>query len=129
MVSIPESHADLLEKCQTIKLATNGADGYPQVTAMWFLNDNGTLRASLNTTRQKAKNLVKDPRVTVFLDDPSSPYRTLEIRANATTEPDPDYLFADRVGAKYKKDMRTLDKPGESRMVVTFEPVKINTHG
>lgn len=129
MISIPASHIDLLEKCQTIKLATNGADGYPQVTAMWFLNDHGTIRASLNTSRQKAKNLLKNPKVTVFLDDPVSPYRTLEIRANAIIEPDPEYQFAGRVGTKYGANLRDLDKPGESRIIVTFEPVKINIHG
>ena len=130
MPSIPESHADLIAKNQILTLATYGADGFPQVTAMWFLNDNGTLKVSLNTARQKTKNLMKDPRVTLFFVDPENPFRTLEIRANATTEPDPDYVFADKVGAKYGgAELREMDQPGESRVVVAFDPVKVNTFG
>ena len=130
MTSIPESHADLIEKSQILTMATNGADGYPQVTAMWFLNDNGTIKVSLNTSRQKVKNMRRDPRVTLFFVDPENPYRTLEIRANATMEDDPDYAFADTIGAKYGgANLREMDKPGESRLIVTFEPVKVNTFG
>lgn len=40
-------------------------------------------------------------------------------------EPDPDYAFADKVGAKYGADLRHHDLPGQSRVVVTLEPAKI----
>lgn len=131
MVTIPESHIDLLSNGQVVTLATVGADGYPQVTAIWFLlDDDGKVRVSLNTARQKLKNLARDPHATLFFIDPANPFRTVEIRANATIEPDPDYRFADRVGAKYGgTDLRTMDGPGETRSVVTFEPVKVNTFG
>jgi hypothetical protein len=58
--------------------------------------------------------------------DPSG-YRYLEVRGDATLEPDPDYAFADRVGAKYGgADLRANDGPGESRVVVTIEPTRVN---
>jgi PPOX class probable F420-dependent enzyme len=126
---VPASHADLIEKNQTLIMATNGADGFPQVTAMWFLDDHGVLKISLNTARQKAKNLVKDQKVSLFFVDPENPYRTLEIRAVATMEPDPDYTFADTLGAKYGANLREMDRHGEARVVVAFEPVKVNTFG
>jgi PPOX class probable F420-dependent enzyme len=129
--SIPASHRDLIETCQVVTLATNGADGLPQVTAMWFLaEEDGTIRLSLNTARQKVKNMLRDPRATLFFIDPASPYRTLELRSTVTIEPDPGYAFADRVGAKYgAADLRQMDQPGESRVVVTFTPVKVATFG
>lgn len=130
MATIPASHADLIASNQTVILSTNGHDGFPQITAMWFLGENGTVKASLNTARQKTKNLIADPKVTLFFVDPSNPYRTLEIRANATVEADPSYAFADKVGAKYGGvNLREMDGPGESRVVVTFEPVRVNTFG
>ena len=61
--------------------------------------------------------------------DPANPYRTLEIRARAEIEPDPDYVFADRVAVKYGADPRTMDQPGETRVAVTLVPVKVNTFG
>ncbi len=47
----------------------------------------------------------------------------------AEIQPDPDYAFGDEVGQKYHTDLRHIDKPGESRVVVTLHPVKYNTYG
>jgi hypothetical protein len=38
--------------------------------------------------------------------------------------PDLDYAFADVVGTKYGADLRTMDKPGGSLVVVAVRPVK-----
>jgi PPOX class probable F420-dependent enzyme len=131
MTAIPETHRDILDTAPVGIVATVGPDGMPQVTANWFLaEEDGMVRMSLNTTRQKVKNLMRRPESTVFFLDPANPYRTLEIRARAEIEPDPDYIFADRVGAKYGgADARTMDQPGETRVVVTFVPVKVSTFG
>ena len=131
MNTVPESHADLL-KADIAVLATVGPDGYPQATALWFLLDeDGLVRLSLNTSRQKVKNLRRHPECTLLILDPTNPYRTLEIRARAELAPDPDYAFADQLARKYGGgvDLRTNDKPGESRVVVTLHPVKFNTWG
>jgi PPOX class probable F420-dependent enzyme len=128
---IPATHRDLLQSSPIVILATEGADGYPQVTATWFLvDDDGTIKVSLNTARQKTKNLQRQPEATLFFVDPTNAYRTLEIRARARVEPDRDYVFADRVGAKYGgADIRSMDRPGEERVVISFPPVKVNTFG
>ena len=111
-------------------LATIGRDGYPQVTAIWFLfDDDGTLKLSLNTARLKVKNLQARPECTLFLLDRSNPYRTLEVRARAQIRPDSDYAFAKKLGAKYGADLSTHDRPGETRVVVSLQPVKVNTWG
>jgi PPOX class probable F420-dependent enzyme len=130
MTAFPESHQDLLSAPVAV-LATQGADGFPQVSALWFLYDaDGVIRLSLNTSRQKTKNLQAHPEATLFILDPANPYRTLEVRARAEVEPDPDYAFATKLGAKYGGvDLRSNDRPGESRVVVTLHPVKVNTWG
>ena len=129
MATIPESHADLLQ-ADTAILATIGPDEYPQVTALWFLRDeDGLVKLSLNTSRQKVKNLRGHPACTLFIIDPANPYRTLEIRAQAELSPDDDYAFADKLSRKYGADLRTMDQPGQRRVVVTLRPVKVNTYG
>jgi PPOX class probable F420-dependent enzyme len=130
MIPIPESHRDLL-KADVAMLATIGQDGYPQVTALWFLFDEDeTLRISLNTSRQKVKNLQVHPECSLFILDVTNPYRTLEIRAIAEIVPDTDYAFAKKVGAKYGGvDFSANDRPGETRVVVSLKPVKVNTWG
>ena len=130
MAPFPESHKDLL-KADVATLATIGHDGYPQVTALWFLfDDDETIKLSLNTTRQKVKNLQAHPECTLFILDPTNPYRTLEVRARAQIAPDVDYAFAKKLGAKYGgADISANDKPGETRVVVSLQPIKVNTWG
>jgi PPOX class probable F420-dependent enzyme len=129
MSQFPASHRDLLDGPVAI-LATNGTDGRPQVTALWFLfDDDGRLRLSLNTKRQKTKNLLSDPEATLFFVDPANPYRTLEVRGTVEIEPDSDYAFAAQLGAKYDTDLRAMDGPGQSRVAVTLRPSRINTYG
>jgi PPOX class probable F420-dependent enzyme len=125
MPEIPASHRDLLEG-DFATLATVGPDGRPQVSEVWFLAEGDTVVTSLNTSRQKTRNLRANPAVTVLLLDLAVPYRYLEIRGDAEITPDDDYAFADKLGAKYQADVRAHDQPGQSRVKVTIRPVRIN---
>ena len=66
--SIPETHRDLLDAA-VATLATIGPDGRPQQTAVWFLADGDTVRLSLNTDRQKVKNLQANPAADLLVLD------------------------------------------------------------
>ena len=68
MPEIPASHRDLLDG-EFATLATIGPDGRPQLSEVWFLAEGGTVALSLNTTRQKIKNLRANPAANVFLLD------------------------------------------------------------
>jgi PPOX class probable F420-dependent enzyme len=128
--AVPASHRALLAAPVGV-LATIGPDGFPQVTALWFLYDEaaGAVRFSLNTSRQKTKNLRARPAASFLVIDPATPYRTLELRGRAELQPDDDYALADQVGKKYGADLRAVDRPGERRVAVTLRPVKVNTWG
>ena len=125
MPEIPSSHRDLLDG-QFATLGTVGSDGRPQLSEVWFLADGDTIGISLNTARQKTRNLMARPGVSLFLLDLANPYRYLEIRGDAETSSDEDYSFADRVGAKYGANLREHDQPGQARVVVTIRPVRVN---
>jgi PPOX class probable F420-dependent enzyme len=125
MIGIPASHRDLLEG-QFGTLATVGPDGRPQLSEVWFLAEGDAIGLSLNTARQKTKNLMANPAVNLFLLDLANPYRYLEIRGDAEITPDDDYSFADRIGQKYGSDLREHDQPGVTRVKVTIRPVRIN---
>jgi PPOX class probable F420-dependent enzyme len=123
--TIPASHTDLLEAPVAV-IATVGPDGRPQLSAVWFLAEDGVVRVSLNVDRQKTKNLRANPAVNLFILDTGG-MRYLEIRGDATLEPDDGYVFADRVGAKYGgADLREMDGPDGSRVVVTVVPTRVN---
>jgi len=112
MTGIPDSHRYLLDG-QFATLATLGRDGAPQLTEVWFLHDDGELKLSLNTSRLKTKNLQRRPQCSLFLLDLENPYKYVDVRGRARVEPDDDYAFAERVGAKYGgADLREHDGPG-----------------
>ena len=123
--TIPESHRDLLEG-DVLTLATVGEDGYPQVSEVWFVMEDGQVAISLNTRRQKVKNLETEPACTAFLLDLQNPYRYVEIRGTAVVAPDEDRSFAEKVGAEYHADLREHDAPGDRRVTVRIVPAHVN---
>jgi PPOX class probable F420-dependent enzyme len=122
--SIPESHRDLLD-AEFATLATVGDDGYPQLSEVWFLSQGDQIALSLNTARQKLKNLETEPACALLILDVANPYRYVEIRGTAVVEPDDDMEFARQVGAKYQADLREHDVPGDRRVMVRIVPVRV----
>ncbi len=126
MPAIPDSHRPLLDGPTAI-LATIGPDGRPQLSAVWFIvEDDGTVKVSLNSSRQKLKNLQRNPAVNFFILDPENDARYLELRGDAELEADPDHAFADRVGAKYGgANLKDHDGPDDTRFIITIVPAKV----
>jgi PPOX class probable F420-dependent enzyme len=122
----PESFRELLESAGVCVLSTIEPDGTPQSSAVWYLlDDDGTLRLSLNSTRRKLRNLQRDPRASLLFIDPQNPYRTLELRGGVRIDLDEDLSFRDRVGAKYGADLSVHDGPTDRRYIVTAEPTRV----
>ena len=129
MPAISSSHRDLLDTPHTVALATVGADGQPQVTAIWAMLDGDAIRTSLSKVRQKYKNLVAYPQVTLFVIDPLNPFRTLEVRATAEVTDDPDLAFLQRLLRFYGTDLESFTGPTDERVVITLNPVRIVENG
>lgn len=122
---IPDSHHDLLDG--EVALATVGPDGHPQVTAIVVrVAEDGIVETALNTARQKYRNVVRDPRVTLFRADPQVPIRTIEVRATAEIIDDPDRSWSRSFGFDLGFDIDAVDLPGERRVRVRFHPEKVN---
>ncbi|CUU57633.1 PPOX class probable F420-dependent enzyme [Parafrankia irregularis] len=125
MPTISPSHRDLLESGHTVTLATVGADGQPQVTAIWAMLDGDHVRTSLHPGRQKYRNLVARPQATLFVIDPGNPYRTLEVRGTVEITEDTDLAFLRRLLAVYGSDLEHFPAPVDGRVVVTLRPTRI----
>jgi PPOX class probable F420-dependent enzyme len=124
MMNVPQSHQDLLES-SVGSLATVGPDGRPQLTEVWFLYEDGSIALSLNSERQKTKNLIARPHCSLLILDLADPQRYLEIRGDVEITPD-DGSFAAKVGKKYSADLLSYDQPGDERVVVRIVPQRIN---
>lgn len=59
--SLPETHAQLLERPLFAHIATVRPDGAPQSNVTWYVWDGSRLRLTHTKSRQKFKNFQRDP--------------------------------------------------------------------
>lgn len=123
-MTIPASHADLLETTALAHVATVGPHGEPQSSPVWFGWDGTHVLFSQTTTRQKYRNLLRSPKVALSIVDPANPYRYLEIRGTAADiEHDDGYAFIDSMAKKYLgQDRYPWHQPGDVRVIVKVTP-------
>jgi PPOX class probable F420-dependent enzyme len=67
-MSDEEVHAFLAEQ-MVMQVATLGPRGWPHVVSLWYVPDGDELAGWTYAKSQKAKNLERDPRATVAVED------------------------------------------------------------
>ena len=72
----------------TGKLATVKKDGSPHLVPIWFIvddndNDNGDIIFTTNSTSVKAKNIQRDNRISICIDDQVPPFSFVTIEGIA----------------------------------------------
>ncbi|MCL1593264.1 MAG: PPOX class F420-dependent oxidoreductase [Actinomycetia bacterium] len=77
---IPAALRDLLDAPIVAALATILPDGQPQVTPVWCSYDGTHVVVNATADRQKHRNMVERPRVTLMVVDPDNQFRYVEIR-------------------------------------------------
>ncbi len=58
-----------IEERKSLQVATLNRDGSPHLTTLWFAIVDGDIVFETYTKSQKIKNLERDPRITVLLED------------------------------------------------------------
>jgi PPOX class probable F420-dependent enzyme len=128
---IPEKYLDLFKKPAFAHLATLMRDGSPQVTPVWVDYDGKYVRVNSALGRVKDKNMRRDPRVSLAIQDPDNPYRYVEIRGKVveiTQNGADDHI--NKLSQKYlDKPLYPYRKPGEVRVTYKIEPQKISSNG
>jgi PPOX class probable F420-dependent enzyme len=128
---IPEPFKDLFAKVAYANLATVMPDGSPQVTPVWFDYDGDCLRINSAKGRVKDKNMRRDKRVALSIQDPDNAYRYLAVLGNVEeiTEEGAD-AHIDSLAKKYLgKDKYPFRGPGEVRVIYKIRPEKVSTMG
>ena len=80
---LPASHLDLLTRAIDGVLTTMGADGQPQSSLVWVDVEGECARVNTTLERQKGRNLVANPKVSLLLVDPDDTTRYLQLRGDA----------------------------------------------
>jgi PPOX class probable F420-dependent enzyme len=102
---IPASHLDLLTRPICGVLTTMGGDGQPQSSLVWVDVDPDGACARINTTleRQKGRNLLANPKVSLLVVDPDTPGRYLQLRGHAELIFDGALEHLDALTRKYTR--------------------------
>ena len=124
----------LLERARTATLATVRADGRPHVAPVWFDLDGDTLVFTTGDGTLKGRNMRRDPRVSLCIDDEEPPFHFAIIEGTAElTAGHPDLLrWATSIGGRYMGPERADEYgrrnavPGE--LLVRVTPTKILAH-
>lgn len=103
---------DMLTAGHTMSLATIGADGWPHITAMWYVLVEGRIVFMTHRGSQKHRNLQRDNRV-VGLVEMGRVYeqlRGVQIRGFAleTTDEPTSLTLASELNRKYSYDTRSV---------------------
>ncbi len=131
-VEIPESHLELLTRPVHGVLTTMMPDGQPQSSLVWCDYDGEC--ACVNTTleRQKGKNLLANPKVSLLIVDPDNTGRYLEIRGEAELVYEGAVQHLDKVTRKYTKHPQYYgyvypceQQAKERRVIVRIRATKI----
>jgi PPOX class probable F420-dependent enzyme len=80
----PEVRALALARSQVV-LGTLMPDGRPHTSMVWAHADEEHLLIGTNKARQKYRNVVADPRVSVLILDPEDDRRYVEVRGRVTS--------------------------------------------
>ena len=80
---IPASHVDLLTRPICGVLTTMGVDGQPQSSLVWVDHDGECARVNTTLERQKGRNLLANPRVSLLVVDPGDTGRFIQVRGDA----------------------------------------------
>jgi PPOX class probable F420-dependent enzyme len=102
-MSEDEWPAFLAAGTRTGMLATVRADGRPHVAPVWFVLDGRDLMLTTGADTVKGRNLRRDGRVTVGVDDDRPPFAFVLVEGHAETSEDPAELltWATRIAARY----------------------------
>jgi PPOX class probable F420-dependent enzyme len=98
-----QTRAFLLAAPRTANVATMRADGRPHVVPVWFDLDGEEVIFTAGHDTVKARNLARDSRVSLCVDDPTPPFAYVMIEGRATLSDDLAALlhWATRIGGRY----------------------------
>ncbi|MBQ0826699.1 PPOX class F420-dependent oxidoreductase [Streptomyces tagetis] len=88
---------------RTAKLSTVRADGSPHVAPIWYLLDGDEVVFNTGKETVKGRNLLRDGRVALCVDDDRPPFAFVVIQGRARLSEDLDDLrhWATRIAARY----------------------------
>jgi PPOX class probable F420-dependent enzyme len=118
---LPDEVRRLLAGDPIAHLATLMPDGSPHSVPVWVGLEDDRIAFLTSPGSRKARNLARDPRVSISLTEPGKPARMAQIRGHVAERREGDAAFevVDRISEKYIGGPYPLR---EDRVVFLVEP-------
>lgn len=122
-----------LDEQKVMQCATVGPRGLPHMVPLWFVHDGGELRGWTFAKSQKAKNLARDSRATIGVEDGViyEELRGVMFECDVTVEHDPanveEYgteIFRRYVGEITPELQAMIAQQAQKRVGLTFTPTR-----
>ena len=121
----------LLRQPSPCFLSTLMKDGSPQVTETWVDTDGENVIINTVVTHLKVRNVERDPRVAVAIQDPENPFRYIQVRGRVTamtTEGGVENIEA--LSQKYTgRAYPWYGGRDQQRIILTIDPEKVSGQG
>ena len=128
MAKIPAEFLDLFEKKAFGHLATIMKDGSPQVTPLWVDYDGKYVLINSARGRVKDKNMRRDARVAIEVQDPQNSYRYILIRGVVVEDTELGAVeHIEKLSMKYTGQPFSGHQPGIARVIYKIAPRKVTT--
>jgi nitroimidazol reductase NimA-like FMN-containing flavoprotein (pyridoxamine 5'-phosphate oxidase superfamily) len=136
----PQETVHLLNLAIPAHLATLDPAGFPRITPIWFLWEDGVFYMSSGQERHHVHDLARNSRagLSIAVEEGqtpggSRPYRQIIVRGNACVHPDTDESWARKLILKYIAGqagaLRALQSAGKPLAVISLRPERLLTTG
>ena len=104
-------------------------DGQPQALLTWIDTDGEHLLVNTEPTRQRARNVARDPRITVLIHSDDDPWDWSEVRGRVvdTVDGQPARDHIDELSHKYMGTDYGNPIGPRGRIILKIAPDKVNT--
>jgi PPOX class probable F420-dependent enzyme len=115
----------LLDGTNFATVATLDPDGGPHTSVVWITRDADVVLFSTTAGRKKARNLARDPRISLTVFDTGNPYQTVDIQGTAELTEDPDKSLPRLLSQKYLGEDPPAEPPEVLRLIVRVTPHRV----
>jgi PPOX class probable F420-dependent enzyme len=128
--TLPQSVKKMLEDKAYGHVITFDESGKPQVTMVWLDHDGDDVVFNTAEGRLKPKNLRRDPRVIISVQDRNDPQSYAVFHGKASISEAGADAHIDKLAKRFLgADKYPFRQPGEKRLMVRVKPDRIGGYG
>jgi hypothetical protein len=127
--ALSERQVRFLEKPRIARLGTIDRDGMPHIAPVWYRLEEDEIRILTDRGSQKHRNIERDARVTVCVDDETPPYHTVLVRGTAVVAEAPGAAWRVALAVHYLGEERgrryVEQNDGEGGIMLRIRPERV----